>query len=261
VPEYVIVHDGLPTNSAASNYYVLFTDYIKNVASSEIYSTWPYETIKANVYAILSFTMNRIYTEWYPSKGYPFTITSSTQFDQKYIHGRDIFLSIAQVVDAVFEEFIKRPNLPQPFFAQYNDGIKVNNAGWLSQWGSKDLGDRAYTAINILKYYYGNDVYLDKAEIIEGVPSSFPGINLTLNICSEAVQKIQTQLNVIAGVYYMPKIDPANGKYLESTKLAVETFQRIFTMPITGVVDFATWYRISYIFIALTKMLQGRYEF
>lgn len=261
VPEYVLVRDGLPTNNSAANYYIPFTDYIKNVASSEIYSTWPVETIKANVYAILSFTMNRIFTEWYPSKGYTFTITSSTQFDQKFINGRNIFLEISRVVDMIFQEFIRRGNLPQPFFAQYCDGIKVNNPGWLSQWGSKDLGDRGYTAINILKHYYGNDISLQTAEVIEGMPSSFPGFNLRLGICGDAVQKLQTEMNVISSSYpAIPKINPPDGKFGDVTKRAVETFQKIFSMPITGIVDFATWYRISLIYVGVAKMLQGRYS-
>ena len=260
VPEFVIVHDGLPTDTTAANYYVEFTDYIKNVASSEVYSTWSRETIKANVYAILSFTMNRIYTEWYRSRGYQFTITSSTQYDQKFIYGRNIFNTISDVVDEVFAEYIRKPNVTQPFFAQYNDGIKVNNPGWLSQWGSKDLGDRGFQALDILKNYYGNTISIKQAEIISGSPNSFPGYNLQLNSCGEAVQKLQNELNAISGSYpAIPKIPNADGKYVETTKKAVEVFQNIFNLPITGITDFATWYRISNVFIGVSKMLQGTY--
>lgn len=260
VPEYVLVRDGLPTDSTAANYDVPFIDYIKNVSSSEIYATWPLETLKANIYAILSFTMNRIYSEWYRSKGYSFTITSSTQFDQKFIYGRNIFMEISQVVDSIFQEYIQRGNLPQPFFAQYCDGVRVINAGWLSQWGSKDLGDRGYIAIDILKYYYGSDISIQTADVIEGMPNSFPGFNLSLNTCGDAVQKLQAEMNIIASSYpSIPKIYPVDGKYGENTQTSVQTFQRIFNMPVTGIVDFATWYRISLIYVGVSKMLQGRY--
>ena len=258
VPEYVIVHDGLPTNSSAANYYVSFPDYIKNVASSEIYSTWPVETIKANVYAIISFTMNRIFTEWYRSRGYNFTITSSPQYDQKYTHGRTIFKSISDVVDEIFNYYIKLPGMVHPFFAQYNDGIKVNNPGWLSQWGSKDLGDRGYSAIEILRYYYTKELQLERADEILGLPLSFPGYNLKLDSCGEPVQKMQNELNKINGSYPgIPKISPTDGVFLANTKQSVETFQKVFDLPVTGIINFATWYKISYIFVAVSKMLQG----
>jgi Putative peptidoglycan-binding domain-containing protein len=258
IPEYIIVHAGLPTNSSASNYYVSFPDYIKNVASSEIYSTWPRETIKANVHAIASFTMNRIFTEWYRGRGYNFTITGVPQYDQTYTHGRTIFKSIADIVDEVFNTYIKLPNVKQPFFAQYNDGIKTNNKGWLSQWGSKDLGDRGYTAINILKHYYTNSLTLEKGVEIEGLPTSFPGYNLKLGSCGEPVQKIQNEINKINGSYPgIPKLAYADGIYGENTKKSVETFQKVFDLPVTGVVDFSTWYKISYIFVAVSKMIAG----
>ncbi len=262
IPEFVIVHDGLPTNSAAPNYNVPFTEYIKNVASSEIYATWPVETIKANVFAILSFTLNRIYTEWYVAKGYPFTITSSTQYDQKFIYGRTIFDSISRVVDSIFYYYITRGNNNVPFFSQYNDGIKVNNPGWLSQWGSKYLGDQGYTAINILKYYYGNDVSLAAAQKVSGIPYSFPGYVLKVGICGEAVQKVQNELNVITSSYPgIPKIYPANGKYEANTKNTVQVFQRVFNLPITGEIDITTWYKISSIYVGVNNMLKSRYAF
>ncbi|MDL2289406.1 peptidoglycan-binding protein [Clostridia bacterium OttesenSCG-928-F22] len=258
IPEYIIVHDGLPTNSNAANYSVPFPDYVKNVASSEIYSTWPRETIKANVYAIASFTLNRVFTEWYVSQGYNFTITASTQYDQKYIHGRTIFESISSVVDEVFRTYIKRQGMVQPFLAQYSDGINVNRPNWLSQWGSKDLGDKGYQALQILQYYYGNSVYLAQADQVQGLPSSFPGYNLSLGACGEEVQKLQNELNVIRGSYPgIPVVTNPDGNFTEQTKSAVETFQSVFKLPVTGVVDYATWYKISYIFVAVSKMLQG----
>ena len=260
VPEYVIVHDALPTNTTAAQYFIPFSEYIKNVASSEIYSTWPRESLKANIYAILSFTMSRIYSEWYLSRGMRFTITSSTQFDQKFVYGRNIYAEIANVVDEIFDQFIAQGSRTFPFFAQYNDGIRVSNPGWLSQWGSKDLADRGYTALNILKYYYGDNISLKTATVIEGVPNSFPGNNLRLGICGENVQKMQTELNVISSSYpAIPKINPADGNYAPSTEAAVRVFQQVFSMPVTGVVDFATWFRISYLYIGVSKMLQGRY--
>jgi hypothetical protein len=258
IPEYIIVHDGAPTNTNAANYYVRFTDYIKNVASGEIYSTWPIEAIKANVYAILSFTMNRIFTEWYKSQGYNFTITSSPKYDQTYVHNRTIFKKISDVVDQIFNYHIQLPGRNYPFLAQYNDGIDVNNPGWLSQWGSKSLADRGYTALQILKYYYTNDLILNNANEIEGLPLSFPGYNLTMGSCGEPVQKIQIMINTISGSYpKIPKIIPANGQYLDNTRISIETFQEVFGLPITGIVDFATWYKISYIYIAVSKMLKG----
>lgn len=258
IPEYIIVHDGIPSDTNASNYYVLFPDYIKNVASSEIYSTWPTETLKANVHAIVSFTLNRVFTEWYRSRGYNFTITSSPKYDQVYIHNRTIFKSISDVVDEYFTYYIRLINTTWPFFAQYNDGIETNNPGWLSQWGSKELGAKGYKAIDILKYFYTDDLTLQSAEKIEGLPLSFPGYNLELDSCGEPVQRIQIMLNTISGSYpVIPKISPADGRYQSSAINAVRKFQEIFDLPITGVVDFATWYKISYVYVAVMDILQG----
>ncbi len=258
IPEYIIVHNGSPTNSNAENYYVNFIDYIKNVASSEIYSTWPTQSIKANVYAIISFTLNRIYSEWYKSQGYNFTITSLPRYDQAYSHNRTIFKSIADVVDEIFNQYIKITNQNFPLLAQYNDGIKTNNPGWLSQWGSKELADRGYTALQILKYYYTNNLVIESANNIIGLPTSFPGYNLNVGMCSEAIQKVQIMLNTISGNYpKIPKIIPADGQYKQNTKTSIEIFQEVFGIPITGVIDFITWYRISYVYIAVSKMLQG----
>lgn len=260
-PDYVVVHDGVPTNTSAPNYYIPFIDYIKNVACSEIYSTWPTETIKANVHAIVSFTLNRVYTEWYRSKGYNFTVTSLPAYDQKYTHGRTIFAPISNVVDEYFNQYITIKNNAYPFLAQYNDGINVNNSGWLSQWGSKSLGDQGYTSLQILKYYYGNTTDLKPANISEDYPTSFPGYNLGVGACGEEVQNLQNELNVIHGSYPgIPLIRPADGQYKESTRLSVSTFQKVFSLPVTGIVDFATWYKISYIYVAVTGMLKGVYS-
>ena len=173
VPEYVIVHDGSPGDRTAQNYWVKYTDYIKNVASSEIYSTWPESTIYANILAIMSFTLNRVYTEWYRNQGYDFTITSSTAYDQKWIYGRNTYQNINRIVDSIFANYISRPGIRQPLFTSYCDGHRVDCTG-LSQWGSKYLGDQDFSAIEILRYYYGSDIYINTADVISGVPSSFP---------------------------------------------------------------------------------------
>ena len=152
IPETIVVHDGPPSDNSATNYYVRYSDYIKNVACSEIYSTWPVETIEANVLAIMSFTLNRVYTEWYRNQGYDFTITSSTAYDHKWMNGRNIFKSISDVVDEVFNNYLSRPNVKQPILTQYCDGKRVSCPDWMSQWGSKYLGDQSYNSIEILRY-------------------------------------------------------------------------------------------------------------
>lgn len=255
IPEYIVVHDGNPSNTNAPNYRVNFPDYVKNVASGEIYSTWPVETIKANVYAIISFALNRVYTEWYRSKGYNFDITSVTSYDQKYSHGRTIFKSIADVVDEFFNTYITIGTRENPYLAHYNDGVKLNNPGWLSQWGSKDLGDKGYDALRIIRYYYGQTANLNTTVTIEGSPTSFPGYNLKLGSCGADVQSIQIQLNTIRGNYpAIPVILGPDGRYEEDTKKTVEIFQKVFNLPVTGVVDFATWYKISYIYTAVANL-------
>ena len=163
VPQTVVVHDGVPTDRSAKDYYVPYRDYIKNVASSEIYATWPQSSIVANVLAIMSFTLNRVYTEWYRNQGYDFTITSSTAFDHKWIYGRDIFDTISVVVDDIFDSYLSRPDVKQPILTQYCDGKKVSCPGWMTQWGSCDLGERGYSPIEILRYFYGSDLYINTA--------------------------------------------------------------------------------------------------
>ena len=261
IPEYIIVHDGIPSNTNAANYYVSFPDYIKNVASSEIYSTWPKETIKANVHAIVSFALNRIYTEYYPSRGYNFTITSTSTYDQKYTRNRTIFDTISNVVDDYFNTYIKVGNNNYPLLAQYNDGINNNVKGRLSQWGSKNLGDKGYNAIAILRYYYGNNINLENAPLRENFPTSFPGYNLTLNSCGGEVQVLQNELNIIRSSYpKIPIIKDPSGIYNEATKNAVKTFQQVFSLPQTGIIDFATWYKISYVYTAVSNMTKGIFE-
>ena len=256
IPETIVVHDGPPSDNSATNYYVRYSDYIKNVACSEIYSTWPVETIEANVLAIMSFTLNRVYTEWYRNQGYDFTITSSTAYDHKWMNGRNIFKSISDVVDEVFNNYLSRPNVKQPILTQYCDGKRVSCPDWMSQWGSKYLGDQSYNSIEILRYYYGDDMYINSAEQISGIPSSWPGNNLDIGSSGQKVRQLQEQLNLI-GEYYnrIPVLIP-DGIYGERTADAVRQFQRIFDMPQTGVVDFATWYKISDKYVRLSEIAE-----
>ena len=234
VPEYIVVHDGSPRDSTANNYYVKYKDYIKNVASSEIYATWPENTIRANVLAIMSFTLNRVYTEWYRNRGYDFTITSSTAFDHKWIPERNIYESISVIVDELFGNYLSRPNVRQPILTQYCDGRRVSCPNWMTQWGSKELGDRGYSAIEILRYFYGDDMYINTAQEISGIPSSWPGYTLEEGSSGQKVRQVQEQLNVIAGAYpALPKIN-ADGIYGPATEEAVREFQSVFGLPVTG---------------------------
>ena len=215
VPEYIVVHDGSPRDSTANNYYVKYKDYIKNVASSEIYATWPENTIRANVLAIMSFTLNRVYTEWYRNRGYDFTILT-----------------------------------------QYCDGRRVSCPNWMTQWGSKELGDRGYSAIEILRYFYGDDMYINTAQEISGIPSSWPGYTLEEGSSGQKVRQMQEQLNVIAGAYpALPKIN-ADGIYGPATEEAVREFQSVFGLPVTGKVDYATWYKISEIYVGVSRIAE-----
>jgi peptidoglycan hydrolase-like protein with peptidoglycan-binding domain len=254
IPQTIVVHDGSPNNDAAKNYYVPFKDYIKNVASSEIYSTWPDATIRANVLAILSFTLNRVFTEWYRAKGKNFTITSSTAYDHAFFYGRTIYATISRVVDEMFTNYVTRPGIRQPLFTQYCDGRQVQCPNWMTQWGSKDLGDQGYTAINILRYFYGNDVYLAVANRVSGIPSSFPGYDIARGASGANVRTIQTQLNGIAKNYpAIPKV-AVDGKFGPATAASVAKFQLVFNLPPNGIVDYPTWYRLSDIYVAVSKM-------
>ena len=255
VPEFIIVHDGLPEDTSAQNYWVPFKNYIKNVASSEIYSTWPEQSIYANVIAIISFTLNRVFTEWYRNKGFNFTITSTTAYDHKYIHNRNIFDNISIIVDDIFNTFIRRPpTARQPLLAQYCDGKKSQCPDQMTQWGSKDLGDQGYDYEEILRYFYGDNITFAQANIVSGVPVSFPGFTLQVGSNNNYVKTIQNQLNAISNSYpAIPKV-AEDGVFGEGTAEAVRIFQRVFNLPQTGVVDFKTWYAISRIYVATTKI-------
>lgn len=254
VPETLVVHDGVPGDSTATDYYVPYIDYIKNVACCEIYSTWPESTIEANILAIMSFTLNRVYTEWYRNKGYNFTITSSTAYDHKWIYGKTIYENISQIADRLYNRYLARPNVKQPILTQYCDGKRVSCPNWMTQWGSKALGDDGFSAIDIIHYYYGSDMYVNEAEIVSGIPSSYPGYDLTIGSSGEPVITIQEQLNRIAQNYPAIPTVTVDGIYGSATAESVRAFQSIFNLPVSGIVDFPTWYKISQIYVGVSKI-------
>ncbi len=256
VPEYIIVHDGSPRDSTAANYYVKYKDYIKNVASSEIYATWEPQTIRANVLAIMSFTLNRVYTEWYRNQGYDFTITSSTAFDHKWIPERNIYNTISNIVDELFASYLSRPNVKQPILTQYCDGRQVQCPGWMTQWGSQSLGEQGYTAIEILRYFYGDNMYINTAQEISGIPSSWPGYNLTVGSTGDKVRQMQEQLNRIAQAYPALPTISVDGIFGPATENAVREFQSIFGLPANGIVDYPTWYKISEIYVGVSRIAE-----
>lgn len=253
IPETITVHLGEP-DSPAANITVPFIDYIKNVASSEIYPTWPEAAIRANILAQITFALNRIYTEHYRSKGYDFDITNSTKFDQYYVLGRDVFQNVSQIVDEIFNNYVVKGNGVEPFFTQFCNGTTVTCPG-LSQWGTVDLANLGYTPEQIIKYYYG-----DESSIIENAPieqplESFPGILLTLGIVGNDVETIQVQLARIAQNFpSIPKITDAKGVYGKSTENAVKQFQRIFNLTADGIVGKATWYKLRSVYNAVKEL-------
>jgi peptidoglycan hydrolase-like protein with peptidoglycan-binding domain len=256
IPEFVIVHDGPPSDTSARNHYVRYRDYIKNVASSEIYATWPESSIFANILAIMSFTLNRVYTEWYRNQGYNFTITSSTAFDHKWMAGRNIYTNIGLAVDSIFNNFLSRPNVRQPILTQYCDGRRVQCPGWMTQWGSKALGDQGYEPIEIIRHFYGDNMYINSTREVAGVPSSWPGSNLTRGSRGVSVRQMQEQLNAIANVYSaIPKI-AVDGVFGSQTEEAVKQFQQTFRLPVNGIVDLPTWYKISEAYVGVTRIGQ-----
>ena len=254
VPETIVVHDGVPGDSTATDYYVPYIDYIKNVACCEIYSTWSESTIEANILAIMSFTLNRVYTEWYRNKGYNFTITSSTAYDHKWIYGKTIYENISQIADRLYNRYLARPNVKQPILTQYCDGKRVSCPNWMTQWGSKALGDDGFSAIDIIHYYYGSDMYVNEAEIVSGIPSSYPGYDLTIGSSGEPVITIQEQLNRIAQNYPAIPTVTVDGIYGSATAESARAFQSIFNLPVSGIVDFPTWYKISQIYVGVSKI-------
>ena len=254
IPEYVTVHLGAPSENAP-NVRVSFPDYIKNVASSEIYPSWSTEALKANILAIVSLTLNRIYTEWYPSRGYDFDITNSTRFDQSFVNGRNIYDNISKLVDELFDTYITRPETVSPLFASYCDGRRVNCEG-LKQWGSENLANQGLSALNILKNYYGDNIELKTVTDIANTVS-YPGYPLSLGAEGYEVEEIRRQLYRISDNYpLIPKINPVLRVFDSALDSAVRTFQEIFGLDVDGIVGKATWYKISYVYASVIKLAE-----
>ena len=262
IPTYITVHLGRP-DSNAENITVPFLYYLKNVASSEIYPTWPVEALKANIWAQTSLALNRIYTEWYPSQGYDFDITNSTAFDQAFVKDRNIFDSISEIVNETFNEYIQKSNYQEPYYAEYCDG-KIASCPGMKQWGTLSLANQGYSALEILRYYYGNDIRIRESNNIQDAQASYPGI-LRIGSSGQEVFEMQEFLNAIAVNYpIIPVIFPVNGVFEENTEAAVRAFQRQFNLNVDGVVGKATWYKISYIYASVRKLAElgsiGRIE-
>ena len=256
VPEFIVVHDGSPNSTSGADYTVRFQDYVKNALSSEVFATWPDETLRANAICIVSFALNRVYTEWYRGKGKPYQITNSTAFDLAFAYGRNIYDNVERIVDEVFTTYVKRPSAKQPLLTQFCDGKNVSCPNWLSQWGSKYLGDKGKTPYEILTHFYGTDIELVTAEQVAGSPASYPGYDLIVGSTGDEVSTIQEQLNRIARNYpLIPKV-AVDGVYGSTTQEAVKVFQQIFNLPQTGVVDYATWYRISDVYVGVSKIAE-----
>lgn len=255
IPEYITVHLG-PPDSDGENVTVPFPEYVKNVASSEIFPTWPESAIRANIYAIISFALNRYYTEWYRSRGYDFDITDNTQYDQKFIRGRQIFENISRITDEIFDSYVRRQGSIEPLFTAFCNGTTATCDG-LSQWGTVALAEDGLSPIEILNYYYGNDIDIVKnAPVRTGTPS-YPGFPISLGYFGNEARNIQVQLNRISRNYpAIPKIADVSGDFDYATENAVRTFQEIFDLEPTGVVDSATWYKIAYIFTSVKRLAE-----
>ena len=254
IPQYITVHLG-PPDSNAENVTVPFPDYVKNVASSEIYPTWEPEALKANILAIISFALNRVYTEFYPSRGYPFNITSSTAYDQKFIKGRSFFENIEQLVDELFTTYIRRIGYVEPLAAKFCNGTTVTCDG-LSQWGSQALAEQGYDAMSILRYYYGDNIELVTNAPVMGVRYSYPGYPLRQGDSGPSVVQMQTMLRRISQDYPAIPTIQADGIFGPNTQKAVETFQSIFGLTPDGIVGTATWYKMVYLYVGVTDLAE-----
>ena len=253
VPNNIIVHLGKPDDNAR-NITVSFTDYISNVASSEIYPTWPVEALKANIYAIISFAMNRIYNEWYRSRGYSFDITSSSIYDQTFIENRSTYENINNIVEEIFNNYVVKGNSIQPYFTRYCDGRKTTCDG-LSQWGSVSLANQGKKYLDILRYYYGSDISIKFDAPVGDVSEGYPGYVVGLGSAGNPVLLIQRDLRRIRKNYpAIPNITNTLGIYDEETVNSVKKFQEIFSLPVTGSVDKATWYKIKYVYTSVKKL-------
>lgn len=255
IPETITVHLGSPDSNAA-NVTVSFPEYVKNVASSEIFPTWPENSLRANIYVITTFALNRIYTEWYRSRGYDFDITSSTQYDQKFINGREIFENVGRLVDELFNDYVRRQGSIEPLFTAFCNGTTVTCSG-LSQWGTVTLANQGMTPYEILQYYYGDDIDIVKNAPVKTVMPSFPGIALEVGSASNDVKSLQIYLNRISRNYpAIPKIPVADGIFGAATEEAVKEFQRIFGLNPTGIVNESTWYKITYIYTSVKRIAE-----
>lgn len=255
IPETITVHLGAP-DEPAENVTVNFIDYIKNVASSELYPTWPESALRANIYAIVSIALNRIFTEWYRSRGYDFDITNSTQFDQSFVLNRGIFENISQIADEIFDDYIVRDSRIEPLFARYCDG-RISQCDGMYQWGSVDLADIGYTPLEILQYYYGDDISIVTGAPVGNIETTYPGTPLKLGDSNIYVYLAQLELNNISQNYpAIPQIYPVDGVFSPLMESAVKSFQTIFNLPSTGIIDEATWYRIKNIYVAIRKLAE-----
>jgi len=255
IPETITVHLGTP-DSAAPNVTLDFASYVKNVASSEIFPTWPENALRANIYAIISFALNRIYTEWYRSRGYDFDITATTQYDQKFINGREYFQNISYLVDELFNDYVRRQGTVEPLFTSFCNGTTTTCSG-LSQWGTVALANRGLTPYEILQYYYGDNIEIVKNAPVKTAMPSYPGIELRLGSAGNDVRSLQIYLNRISGNYpAIPKIQAADGIFDQATEDAVRVFQNVFGLAVTGIVDQATWYRITYIYTSVKHIAE-----
>lgn len=254
IPQYITVHLGAP-DSNAQNVTVSFPQYIKNVASSEIYPTWNESAIYANIYAQISYALNRVYTNFYPSRGYDFDITSSTAYDQKFIQGRTIFENISRIVDQIFTTYIRRIGRIEPLAAKYCNGTTVTCEG-LSQWGSEYLARQGYNSMGILQYYYGDDIELVEDTPITDIQSLYPGYPLRRGDSGDSVTIIQRELNTIGRNYpAIPRVD-VDGIFGESTERAVRTFQQIFDLTPDGIVGQATWNRLVMLYVGILRLAE-----
>lgn len=255
IPNPITVHLGTPSASA-SNVQVSFPDYVKNVASSEIYPTWPDAALRANIYAIITFALNRVYTEWYRSKGYNFDITNSTAYDQAFVYGRPVYGSINRIVDEIFNEYVRRRGQSAPFFTSFCNGTTATCQG-LSQWGTVPLAEQGRTPIEILRTYYPNDIEIVETNIMTNMLTSYPGSPLRIGSKGLDVQTIQTYLNRIRKNYpAIPAITDEPGVFGESTRAAVTRFQSIFNLASDGIVGKSTWYKISSLYTAVARLAE-----
>ena len=256
VPQQITVHLGSPSSNAA-NVTVSFSDYVKNVTSSEIYPTWDESALRANIYAIVSFALNRVYTEFYRSRGYDFDITNSTAIDQYFVHGRNYFDNISQIVDELFNDYLRRPGFVEPLAAKFCNGTTVTCEG-LSQWGSQNLAQQGYNSTQILRSYYGNVEIVPNAPI-RGLTSSYPGTPLRRGSSGPSVVTLQVALNRIAQSYpAIPKIANVDGIFGSRTESSVRAFQQIFNLTPDGIVGPATWYAVVRLYTAVTRLSELR---